>query len=179
MSWQSRRLLATGWGNDAAQPLVSADALRSAALAAEPQAIGRWTFGRLMAEVTPMQLRYMDKALETQLALWTALISIQGLFLAVAPILAILVPRPTLVVPGIVVTCLIAGGLLVWNFVAARGTFLKIGQTLTEVRAPSADDRKQAADLFREVRTREKVVLWLLVLQVVLVVSVSMMVAYR
>ncbi len=132
-----------------------------------------------MVDVTPLQLRYMDKALETQLALWAALMSIQGLFLAVAPILAIFVPKPTLIIPAVLVTCLVAGGLLVWNFVAARGTFLKIGQILTEVRAPSADDKKRADDLFREVRTREKVVLWLLVLQVALLISISLMVAYR
>jgi hypothetical protein len=132
-----------------------------------------------MAELPPLQGRYLDKTLDTQLALWSALIQVEALLVAVAPILALMVPPSAPLSIIIILTALVAGTLLVWNFLSTRNIFLTIGQTLSERRAPAGTDVPQAGRLFREVRTRERAVLVLLVVQIVLLGWVSLKAAYR
>jgi hypothetical protein len=132
-----------------------------------------------MAELTPMQSRYLDKALDTQLALWSALLQVEGLLLAVASIFASLAPGPAPLAIVIVVSTLVCGTMLVWNFLSTRNTYLKIGQILTERRPQSESDISEAGQLFRRVRTREKATLVLLVIQVLLVIWASLRMAYR
>lgn len=132
-----------------------------------------------MAELPPLEGRYLDKTLDTQLALWSALLQVQGVLLAVAPVLALLT-RPSTILPIlIVVTALLSGTLLVWNFLSTRSTFLRIGQILTEGRAPCESDVPQAGRLFREVRTRERAALALLAIQILLLIWASLRMAYR
>jgi len=76
-------------------------------------------------ELTPTEARAMDKVLETQLALWSALLAVEGLFLAIAPLLTLLASRQVLLYSVVLVaTAVIAGVLLVWNFISAREAYL-------------------------------------------------------
>jgi hypothetical protein len=132
-----------------------------------------------MAELTPLESRYLDKALDTQLALWTALLQVEGLLLAVASVFASLAPSQALPAILIIATTLACGTLLIWNFVSTRNMYLKIGQTLGEKRPPSGGDIPQAGRLFRRLRTRERVVLTLLTLQGLLVIWAAVKMASR
>ena len=132
-----------------------------------------------MAELTPLESRYLDKALDTQLALWTALLQVEGLLLAVASLFASLAPSQALPAILIIATTLVCGTLLIWNFVSTRNMYLKIGQTLSEKCSPSRGDIPQAGGLFSRLRMRTRVALTLLAFQGFLVIWAAVKLASR
>lgn len=132
-----------------------------------------------MAELTPLEARYLDKALDTQLALWSALLQVEGLLLVVASVFAALAPSQALPAIVVIVAALAAGTLLAWNFTATRNTYLKIGQTLNRRRSPSEEDIPQAARLFSRLRRTERVVFALLALQGLVVIWASVKLTWR
>ncbi len=133
-----------------------------------------------MAEIPPMQIRYLDKAHETQATLWSALLSGEALLIAVAPLLAasasrsVRIPSIALVAVGIIVIWL-----LIWNFVSTRNVYFKIGAIVSEKRAPSESDVPDANKLSREVRTRERLAIFLLALQGAVLLVTVIRVAYQ
>jgi Na+/melibiose symporter-like transporter len=123
-----------------------------------------------VVELSPTEARYADKALETQTALWSALIAAESFLLALAPLLALTAPQE--VQPFAAYVCamsLVSVGLLIWNFISTRELFLKVGRTLSETRAPSSADVPNAVRVHRQVRLRELLAVLLLVGQFVLI----------
>ncbi len=133
-----------------------------------------------MAELSPTEARYMDKAQETQASLWSALIAAKSFLLAVAPLVGLLAPeaaRPFAV--PVAVMSLLGVGLLVWNFVSTRNQYFKIGQMIAGRREPAADDIPESVRLHRQVRLREGLAIALVGLQFLLVLAISIILVYR
>ena len=133
-----------------------------------------------MAELTPLQARYSDKVAETQSALWSALLTAEAIFLSLVPLLSADRARTapalwTAFVAAGLVSCV----LLVWNFVATRNVFLKIGQILHEVRRRGEDDVAAAARLHGQNRTRERLTLVLMSGQLALILIANVSGLYR
>jgi Na+/melibiose symporter-like transporter len=131
-------------------------------------------------ELTPIEARYLDKAQQTQESLWSALIAAESFLLAVAPLVGLLGPQNARSASiFLAVLSVLSVALLIWNFVSTRNQYFKIGQTITQRRAPSADDISASGRLHDQVRLRERLALILIALQLCLVLAIAIMVANR
>ena len=120
-----------------------------------------------MARLSPVQEHFINKALESNFALWNALLTVNGVMLTAFSILPMVSPGANKLVSLLLVACcFISLLLLVWNFLVTKEHYLKIGQMLS---APASDlTEEQRKKNFRaenrqhcNVRIREKAVLWL------------------
>jgi hypothetical protein len=133
-----------------------------------------------VADLSPLEARYLDKAQETQASLWAALIAAESFLLAVAPVVSLVAPqRAAVLAVPLVVMSVLSIGLLIWNFVSTRNQYFKIGQIITERRPPSADDIPLSNRLNRQVRLRERLAIVLVGLQFLLILAISILVGYR
>jgi hypothetical protein len=133
-----------------------------------------------VAELTPLQQRYSDRLIESQSALWSSLLTAEALFLGLAPILSAAADRQDRILWTVFLAAgLTSAALLVWNFVATRNIFLRIGQILHEVRRPEHDDVADAGRLHRRNRTRERVTLFLMAVQLTIILIRSIASVYE
>lgn len=128
-----------------------------------------------------IEIRYLDKALETRLSLWSALLTLNGVAVGAFSILAIVVKDLDRVLSVLVAACLIAALvsliLLLMNFEAAKAMYERIGQTVTGMRGSltnqeKADDIQQALRKHRGFAGREKITKGLFIAQVVLLIAI-------
>ena len=115
--------------------------------------------------------RVLDKAFETSLALWNALLTAHSVLGAVGSALAAIVPTsPVWIWCGLLVFCAGSILLLLKNFRGTRAVYDVIGATIQGRREPGDGD-KRAADLEHEkTRARESVAVWCLFGELALII---------
>ncbi len=120
-----------------------------------------------MANLSPVHQHFINKALESNFALWNALLTVNGVMLTAFSILPMVSPGTNKLVSLLLVAfCFVSLLLLVWNFLVTKEHYLKIGQMLsTPVADLSEEQRKKKLKAenrqHRNVRLREKAVLYL------------------
>jgi hypothetical protein len=89
-----------------------------------------------MATPTPVQEYFRDRAVESRLALWNALLTVNGIMLTAFSIIPVISqPRGgwkwlLLIVVG---SCFVSLVLLVWNFMAMKKFYEEVGRSVVSV----------------------------------------------
>ena len=80
--------------------------------------------------------RYIDKALQTSISLWSALITVNGILIAISPILTSLLKYLDRSITNLIIIylicCLSSLALLVYNFAAFQKFYFKLGEACDE-----------------------------------------------
>lgn len=98
-------------------------------------------------EYDEVQLRYADKALEANFALWNALLTINGLILSAAAITVAINQTASQSLPiAIIVFTPLSMMLLVWNFLDTKQTYSLIGHRM-DVNVPEMTPEQREKDL--------------------------------
>lgn len=125
--------------------------------------------------------RLRDKAVETSLALWGALLTVNGVLISVFSVLSIFLKTVDIYSSALIGTCLLSGVisvmLLIWNFTAVKNLYIMLGQLVTD---PEADltEAKRKSDIdnaqkqYQQINSRELAVKWLLVFEGGLIIFV-------
>lgn len=121
-----------------------------------------------MANLAPVEEYFADKAVESNFALWNALLTVNGIILTAFSILPMVSPAVNRSVSLFLVTCCFVSLLLVvWNFLVTKEHYLKIGQTLFAPESELTEEQrkrniKAEKRQYRNVHRREKAALLLL-----------------
>ena len=129
-----------------------------------------------MATPTPVQEHFRDKAIESRLALWNALLTVNGIMLTAFSVIPVISqPRGAWkwLLLVVVASCFVSLVLLVWNFMVMKKFYEEVGRAVVSVTSlPSEGQRKQevrdANREHRRTKLRERAVLVLFFLQTVL-----------
>jgi hypothetical protein len=138
-------------------------------------ALVRWTPEVNMAEFDQIEKHFLDRAFQSNFALWSALLTVNGIILSGFGLLRVVTPT---VNPVLVLLLVGSSGasilLLVLNFLVTREHYLEIGRRL-QGKADSLSDEQRKQDLrvagrkHRNTRRRETAALLLLLVEVGLV----------
>jgi hypothetical protein len=130
-----------------------------------------------MAGLSPIQQHFINKTLESNFALWNALLTVNGIMLTAFTILPLVSPAPNKTISlSLVASCLVSLLLMVWNFLATNRHYRQVGRMLSGSPADLTDEQRRA-NIAAEIRQhrnnllREQLALWLLVGQTFLIVS--------
>jgi hypothetical protein len=96
-----------------------------------------------MTNLSSVQEHFINKALESNFALWNALQTVNGIMLTAFSILPMVSPAANKLLSLLLVACSISLLLLVWNFLVTKQRYLEIGQRSLGLRPISAKDRKK------------------------------------
>lgn len=121
-----------------------------------------------MASLSPVQQHFINKTLESNFALWNALLTVNGIILtafSILPIVSAAVNRSISLF--LVACCFVSLLLVIWNFLVTKEHYLKVGQMLFDPQSRlSEEDRKDNSRTekrqYRNVYRREKAALFLL-----------------
>lgn len=128
-----------------------------------------------------VEMRYRDKALETRLAFWSALLTVNGVIVSAFSILSLVIKRLDCILTIFVGACLFAAlvslYLLLLNFEAAKKVYELIGKVISvnndsltdEVRNKNIDNARK---LNKKIGYREVTVKWLFAVQLLLLLSI-------
>ena len=129
-----------------------------------------------MAELDPIEKRFLDRSFQSNFALWSALLTVNGIILSGFGLLRVVTPT---VNPALVSLLVGSSGvsilLLVFNFLGTRNLYLEIGRRL-QGKAKDLNDAQREHDIevtgrkHRNTRRRETAALVLLLVEVGLVV---------
>jgi uncharacterized membrane protein YhdT len=112
-----------------------------------------------MADLSPIQQHFLNKASESNFALWNALLTVNGIILTAYSILPIVSPTVTREVSlFLVACCLISLLLVVWNFLSTNQHYRDIGRMLSGI-GPELTDEQRRLDIEAENRQRSHVLL--------------------
>ena len=125
--------------------------------------------------LTPVQQYFLEKAVESRLALWNALLTVNGIMLTGFSLIPVISQGPIrwkwlLVI--VVASCLVSLWLLVWNFSEMKTHYEKLGSVVSGESLP--DKEQKSRDIKKEkqrhwmAHLRETTVLSLFFLQTVL-----------
>jgi hypothetical protein len=128
-----------------------------------------------MANLSPVQQHFINKALESNFALWNALLTVNGIMLTAFSILPMVSPAANKLLSLLLVACCsISLLLLVWNFLVTKQHYLEIGQMISRLEADLSAGQKREniraeKRQHRNVQLREKAALLLLVGESILI----------
>lgn len=120
-----------------------------------------------MANLSPVQQHFINKALESNFALWNALVTVNGVMLTAFSILPMVSPGTNKFVSLLLVACcFVSLLLLVWNFLVTKEHYREIGEMLSTPELELAEGQrkknlKAENRQHRNVRLRERAVLLL------------------
>jgi hypothetical protein len=129
-----------------------------------------------MASLSPVQQYFLNKASESNFALWNSLLTVNGILLTAYSILPLVSPnvnRGTSTV--LVACCLISLLLMVWNFLSTNRHYRRIGRMLAG-EGPGLTDEQQRLNIQSDIRQhrrallRESIALYLLIGETFLIV---------
>ena len=121
-----------------------------------------------MANLSPVEEHFISKTLESDFALWNALLTVNGIILtafSILPIVSTAVNRRISLL--LVACCFVSLLLVIWNFLVTKKHYLKVGQMLFNPQSRlTEDERKKNIRTenrqYRNVHRREKAALLLL-----------------
>jgi hypothetical protein len=129
-----------------------------------------------MANLSPIQQHFLNKASESNFALWNALLTVNGILLtaySILPLISENVNRQISLL--LVVCCLMSLLLMVLNFLTTNQHYREIGRMLSGA-GPELTDEQQASNIKAEQRQRKRVLLreraalYLLIIETALIV---------
>ena len=121
---------------------------------------------------TDYELRVLDRTVEANTSLWSALITANSILAGVGAALAAVIPKaPIAIWVALILAAAVSLWLLILNFRAIRDQYESIGQRLTGKRAVSADDMPRAEAQREKLKRREKAATRLLFLELGLIVG--------
>lgn len=128
-----------------------------------------------MANLNPVEEHFINKTLESNFALWNALLTVNGIILTAFSILPIVSTAVNKQVSLLLVACCFVSLLLViWNFLVTKDHYLKIGQMLL-TSEPELSEEQRKGNIRAEnrqyynVHRREKATLFLLLVESALI----------
>lgn len=129
-----------------------------------------------MAEFNSVEKHYMDRAFQSNFALWSALLTINGVMLSAFSLLRLIVPNiNTTIVVLLVGLCAMSLLLIIFNFLVTKQHYQKKGRTLIANEDLSEEQRQKviqvAIQKHRCAELRESAVLYLLIGEVGLVIA--------
>ena len=129
-----------------------------------------------MAEFNPVEKHYMDRAFQSNFALWSALLTVNGLMLSAFSLLHLIVPNiNAIIVVLLVASCAISLLLLIFNFLVTKQHYHNTGRTLMGNEDISEEQRQKERQIairkHRNTELRESAVLFLLIGEVFLVIA--------
>jgi Na+/melibiose symporter-like transporter len=131
-----------------------------------------------MASLSPILQHFVNKASESNFALWNALLTVNGIMLTAFSILPMVYPAVNRGVSLLLVACCFVSLLLmIWNFWVTKEHYLEIGRMLSGSELTEEQRKvniKTENRQHRNVRLREKAALLLLVGESVLIVSLGL-----
>lgn len=129
-----------------------------------------------MTELDPTEKHFLDRAIQSNFALWSALLTVNGIILSGFGLVRLATPTVSPVLVSMLVGSSAASiVLLVLNFLATRDHYLEIGRRL-QGKAHNLTDEQKEQDLrvarrkHRHTRMREIAALALLFVEVTLVI---------
>jgi len=127
-----------------------------------------------MASLSPVVQNFINKALESNFALWSALLTVNGIMLTAFSILPVVsIAMNKLFSLPLVACCSVSIVLLVHNFTVTKEHYLKIGQMLCASESDLTNEQREQ-DIktekrkFHNVRLAEKAVLLLFLVEIML-----------
>ncbi len=131
-----------------------------------------------MAEFNTVEKHYMDRVFQSNFALWSALLTINGVMISAFSLLRLLVPNVNAIIVVLLVgSCAISMLLLVFNFLMTKKHYQKIGNMLisqenVDLSVKQRNNETQIANRkHRNAELREYAVLFLLIEEVALVIA--------
>jgi uncharacterized membrane protein YhdT len=112
-----------------------------------------------MANLSPMQQHFLNKASESNFALWNALLTVNGILLtaySILPLVSQTVNREISLL--LVACCLVSLLLVVWNFLTTNQHYREIGRMLSGL-GPELTHEQRRLDIEAENRQRSRVLL--------------------
>lgn len=129
-----------------------------------------------MAEFDPIEKHFLDRAVQANFALWSALLTVNGIMLSGFGLLRVVTPKVSpLLVSLLVGSCAVSILLLVINFLVTKQHYLETGRRL-QAKTPGLSDEQKEQDLkvarrkHRNTSRRETAALVLLLVEVGLVI---------
>jgi hypothetical protein len=104
------------------------------------------------------ELRYLDKAAEATYALWSSLLTVNGIIASVFSVVGIFraTTASRFIVCALILSCTVSSILLIANFTEARNLFRSIGKLdITQIEKMTEDERRH--DVQRAHQAHEKV----------------------
>ncbi len=129
-----------------------------------------------MAEFNPVEKHYMDRAFQSNFALWSALLTINGVMLSAFSLLRLIVPNVNAtIVVFLVGLCAMSILLIVFNLLVTKQHYQRTGRTLVENEDLSEEQRQKEIQVairkHRNAELRESAVLYLLIGEICLVIA--------
>ena len=131
-----------------------------------------------MAEFNTVEKHYMDRVFQSNFALWSALLTINGVMISAFSLLRLLVPNVNAIIVVLLVgSCAISMLLLVFNFLMTKKHYQKIGNMLisqenVDLSVKQRNNETQIANRKHcNAELREYAVLFLLIEEVALVIA--------
>jgi hypothetical protein len=130
-----------------------------------------------MAEFSSTEKHYMDRAFQSNFALWNALLTINGIMISAFSLLRLIVPTVNAIVVVLLVgSCAISILLLVCNFLITKQHYKETGSRLMSQEPVDVSDKQKDKEIQRSIKKhhnaerRESAVLFLLIFEVGLVI---------
>ncbi len=109
-----------------------------------------------MRSPSDLKLRSLDKSLETSLALWNALLTVNGVLISAYSVLVLVIkdidPSIASLIALSLLSCLTSIALLIRNFTATKNMFFSIGKQMVSSDDISLSEQKKKKDLEEAVR---------------------------
>lgn len=129
------------------------------------------------------QEQIADRLLQASFGLWNALITVNGILLAAVSVVQVLEPdAPPFLVLALIAGCVCSLALLVYNHVATKSVYFRIGEVLSDEGEDLSDEKRRTdiqntVKLHRRVRFSENACLTLLVIEAALVFVIIAMIS--
>jgi hypothetical protein len=130
-----------------------------------------------MAEFNAVEKHYMDRAFQSNFALWSALLTINGVMLSAFSLLRLVVPNVnTTIIVLLVGSCAVSLLLLVYNFFVTKQHYQKTGSRFMSPENVDLSEEQRQKEIHiairkhRNAELREFAVLILLIVEVGLVI---------
>jgi len=129
-----------------------------------------------MVKRSASEEHFMNKTVESNFALWNALLTVNGIMLTAFSLAVVLIPSMANTYAVLLVaSCTLSLLLLVWNFLATKQLYLGIGERLSGPVPELTDKTKRreinaAEKAHKNVQRRETAVLLLLLLEAAFII---------
>lgn len=112
-----------------------------------------------MANLSPALQHLLNKASESNFALWNALLTVNGILLTAYSILPLVSPTVNRQISLLLVACCLVSLLLVvWNFLTTNQHYREIGRMVSGA-GPELTDEQRKLNIKAEIRQRDRVLL--------------------
>jgi len=132
-------------------------------------------------EFSTPEERLRDKTIETSLALWGALLTVNSVFISAFSIIGIFIKKVDLFSLALIGSSLVIGivsmFLLILNFASIKNMYITIGQLVTDPDTDLSDEKRKkdvqnAHKQYILIIRRELIVKWFVILEGVLIVTI-------